>query len=85
MSQEKDAIAAFINEMRQRNSDEIDAIDLPDGTREYVEERLQQGDVETVMFMLKLGYIMGLQTGYAAGQGGQQTPPSGSPWGPLEA
>jgi hypothetical protein len=33
---------------------------------------------------LKLGYIMGLQTGVAASQSGQQAP-SRTPWGPIEA
>jgi len=53
---------------------------------EYVEERLHEGDIETVMFMLKLGYLMGLQTGFAAAQAGeQQVPPASSTRGPLQA
>ena len=82
----KDVIEAFLNEMRRRHEREIGAVNLPEGTREYLEERLQAGDVETVLFMLKLGYLMGLQTGFAAGQAGEsQVPPTSSTRGPLQA
>jgi len=84
---DKDRIALFIAQMRERHSDDIDGIDLPEGTLDYVQELLAEGDSETVMFMLKLGYVMGLQTGFAASQAGQQSPSpqGGSPWGPIEA
>ncbi|MDE0098597.1 MAG: hypothetical protein OXM87_03125 [Truepera sp.] len=82
----KDIIEAFLNEMRRLHKREVGAVNLPEGTREYVEERLREGDIETVMFMLKLGYLMGLQTGFAAAQAGeQQVPPASSTRGPLQA
>lgn len=84
---DKERIALFIAQMKERHSDDIDGIDLPSGTLEYVTELLEQGDTDTLMFMLKLGYVMGLQTGFAASQAGQQTPSpqGGAPWGPIEA
>ena len=87
MSREKEAIAAFIADMKKRHQEDIEGLELPDGTLDYVAERIAEGDTETLMFMLKLGYIMGLQTGFAAGQAGQQSPSprGGTPWGPMEA
>jgi hypothetical protein len=81
---EKDMIAKFIEQMRENHASDVNAIDLPPGMNEYVTERIEQGDSETLLFMLKLGYIMGLQTGVAASQTGQQAP-SKTPWGPIEA
>ena len=82
---DKDRIAAFIQEMRERHSNDVGNIDLPDGTDEYVAERIAAGDLDTLMFMLKLGYLMGLQTGFAARQAEDAAPPAGGSWGPLEA
>ncbi len=81
---DKDTIAAFIREMRERHGD-VGGIELPAGTRDYVEERVAAGDTDTLMFMLKLGYLMGLQTGFAAQQVEDAAPPPGGSWGPLEA
>jgi hypothetical protein len=77
-------IEAFLSEMRSRYQEEIDAIALPDGTVEYVRQRVAEGDHATLLFMLKLGYLMGLQTGFAAGQAGATEPPRGGP-GPIQA
>jgi hypothetical protein len=48
--------------------------------------RIREGDLETIVFMMKLGYIMGLQTGVAVGQEEQE---SGKPvrrtFGPMQA
>jgi hypothetical protein len=77
-------IETFLTEMRRRYHDEIDAVTLPEGTIEYVRGRVDEHDVETLLFMLKLGYLMGLQTGFAAGQAGDAEPPSGGP-GPIQA
>ena len=81
----KEVIADFLSQMRERYQDEIDAVNLPDGTYEYVAEQIQQEDAETLMFMLKLGYLLGLQTGYAASQAGQDKPPPTTTPGPLQA
>lgn len=81
----KDAIEAFLREMRTRHREQIDAMDLPDGTEEYVAERIAAGDVDTLLFMLKLGYLMGLQTGYAAGSAGEGQPDGRDGIGPMQA
>lgn len=79
-------IASFLAEMRSRYSDEIESVNLPEGTREYLADRVADGDVETLEFMLKLGYLMGLQTGFAAAQAGADEPPSTSSTpGPIQA
>jgi len=81
----KEIITAFLREMKGRYQDQIDSVALPDGTREYVEERALVGDYDTLMFMLRLGYLMGLQTGFAAAVAGEQGPiPPNAP-GPLQA
>lgn len=79
----KETIRAFLNEMRARNAQQIDAMELPEGTREFVAERIAEGDAETLLFMLKLGYLMGLQNGYAAGHAGESEPDGQI--GPLQA
>ena len=81
----EDAIRAFLNEMRERHAEQIDAIDLPEGTIDYIAERVASGDVDTLTFMLKLGYLMGLQTGYAAGRSGDEEPDGRGPAGPRQA
>lgn len=81
---EKELIANFIKQMRENHASDVDGIDLPPGMNEYVAERIAQGDVDTLVFMLKLGYIMGLQTGVAASQSGQN-PRGKTPWGPIQA
>ena len=82
----RDMIAAFLDEMRSRYGGEIESVHLPDGTRAYLEERVAAGEVETLEFMLKLGYLMGLQTGFAAAQAGASEPPSTSNIpGPIQA
>ena len=79
-------IERFLAEMRSRYEEQVDAVDLPEGTLEYVQERADAGDADTLLFMLKLGYLMGLQTGFAAGMRGDADGgnPSGTP-GPLQA
>jgi hypothetical protein len=80
---DKEVIEAFLQEMRQRHGREIEAIALPEGTADYLLERAQADDVETLTFMLKLSYLMGLQTGYAV-QAAEETP-TAPPKGPLQA
>lgn len=85
MSKERDMVAAFIEQMRARYHGEIEGVQFPEGTREYLREQVEAGDVDTLLFMLKLGYLMGVQTGFAASQAGRERPQGGAPWGPLEA
>jgi hypothetical protein len=77
-----EAIAEFLTTMRERHESEIEAIELPEGTEAYVRERMGAGDDQTLQFMLKLSYLMGLHTGFAAQQEGSATRPA---TGPLEA
>jgi len=81
----KETIRAFLNEMRKIYQEKIDAVALPEGTDEYVEERIAQDDRDTLLFMLKLGYLMGLQTGFAAGRDGDDRPGGPDVPGPLQA
>ncbi len=80
----KEAIRAFLEEMAERHDEDIAGVELPEGTREYVLERIAQGDADTIMFMLKLGYLMGLQTGYAVADGDEEELES-VPRGPIQA
>ena len=80
----KEAIRAFLEEMKGRHDEEIAGVELPEGTREYVLERIAQGDADTIMFMLKLGYLMGLQTGYAVADGDEEELEN-VPRGPIQA
>ncbi len=81
----KEIIEAFLNEMKGRYEQQIDAVALPDGTLEYVAALAESGDTGTLLFMLKLGYLLGLQTCFAAAQCGAVGPiPPNAP-GPLQA
>jgi hypothetical protein len=81
----EDIIEAFLQEMRENHKEEIDSISLPDGTADYVRQKMESGDVDTLLFMLRLGYLMGLQTGFAAGQDGEEFTFARSGSGPLQA
>jgi hypothetical protein len=80
----KDLIAAFIEQVRKRHGAEIDAINLPEGVEAFMRERLEAGDLDTIVFMLKLSHMMGLQTGYAARAAEEALPKDGS-WGAIKA
>jgi hypothetical protein len=83
---QKEAIAIFIRQMKDNHAKEVASIDLPPGMNEYVEERIREGDLETILFMMKLGYIMGLQTGVAVGQDGEDAKPTTRrTFGPMQA
>ena len=81
----KGTIRAFLERMARGYQQEIDAVALPEGTDEYVQERIAKDDRETLLFMLKLGYLMGLQTGFAAGRDGDDQPSGPDLSGPLQA
>ncbi|CAA9310876.1 MAG: hypothetical protein AVDCRST_MAG93-5214 [uncultured Chloroflexia bacterium] len=80
----KEAIEAFLAQMRERHATEIEAIELPEGTEDYLRERVEVGDEATLTFMLKLSYLMGLHTGFAAQQE-QSSDRTGTPPGSLKA
>lgn len=79
----KELIEAFLQGMRERHAEEIEAIELPEGTEAYLENRMQAGDTEALIFVVKLAYLMGLHTGYAAHHT-EGTPPT-TPRGPMQA
>lgn len=80
----KEVIEAFLARMRERHAGEIEAIELPEGTEAYLRDRIEAEDEETLSFMLKLSYLMGLHTGFAAQQEGD-APRTAAPSSPLEA
>lgn len=81
----KEDVAAFLDEMRTRHGERVEAIEFPEGTAEYVADRIAAGDAATLLFMMKFGYLMGLQTGFAAGRAGEDPPQGSGPIGPLQA
>lgn len=81
----EEMIEAFLREMRENHGDEIESVTLPEGTEEYVRGRIEAGDVETLLFMLRLGYLMGLPSGFAAGQAGEEFGTTITVPGPLQA
>jgi hypothetical protein len=81
----RDLIERFINEMRERYAQQIEAVSLPDGTAEYLALLMERGDPEALEFLLKLSYLMGLQTGFAAAHAGANTPDPEPGHGPLQA
>lgn len=82
---DEEMIAAFLAEMRENHAEEIESVTLPDGTAEFVAKRMAAGDVDTILFMLRLGYLMGLQTGFAVAQSGGDFASGLSGPGPLQA
>jgi len=78
-------IEQFVNEMRRRYADEVAQVSMPAGGREYLESLIEAGDPEAVEFLLKLSYLMGLQTGFAAAQSGATAPDPTAGKGPLQA
>lgn len=78
-------IAKFVQEMREKHAEQVEAVALPEGTAAYLEVLLKEHDLETVEFLLKLSYLMGLQTGFAAAVGGARGPEPEPGRGPLQA
>ncbi len=79
----KEMIEAFLARMRESHKEQIEAIELPEGSEVYISERVAEGDEETLTFMIKLAYLMGLHTGFAAQQ--SDDTPRNTRMGPLEA
>lgn len=81
----KDLIARFLADMREKHAAQIDAVALPDGTAEFMADLVAAHDTNTLVFMLKLSYLMGLQTGFAAALSGASQPGPEPGRGPLQA
>lgn len=78
-------IERFLKEMRERHAAQIDAVALPDGTAEFISDLVAANDAETLVFMIKLSYLMGLQTGFSAALAGATAPEPEPGRGPLQA
>lgn len=84
----KELIARFLQDMRERHAAQIDAVELPEGTREYLEyleDLVARSDTATLEFIVKLSYLMGLQTGFSAALAGASGPEPEPGRGPLQA
>lgn len=81
----REQISQFLQQMRERHEAEIDAVTLPEVTRDYIEFLISEGDSGTLLFMLKLGYLMGLQAGFAIASAGGSEPKIPGGGGPLQA
>lgn len=79
-----DQIREFLEAMRERHSEQIDNVELPNGTFEYLQSLVDAGDTETLMFVIKLSYLMGVQTGFAVSQS-DELPDLPDTNGPLKA
>ena len=81
----KDDIKAFLEAMRTHHESQIAGMELPNGTREFLHDCVAGSDLDTLEFMLKLSYLMGLQTGFAASEAGDGMPDGSEPFGPIQA
>lgn len=81
----QDLIERFVNEMRERYAEQIEAVSLPEGTGEYLAKLMEGGDPAALEFLIKLSYLMGLQTGFALANAGARSPEPSPGQGPLQA
>lgn len=81
----KKEIEDFLEQMREQHLEEIEDVELPEGTESYIAECMAEGDVETFLFMLKLSYLMGLHAGIAAQQIDDEDASAPSGQSPLKA
>lgn len=63
-----DEIRAFLAAMRERHEEQIENIELPAGTADFIGTLVAAGDTDELLFALKLSYLMGLNTGFALAQ-----------------
>ena len=82
-----DEIRAFLEAMRERHREQLDNVELPEGTKDYLQALIDADDADSLLFVIKLSYLMGLQTGFAIASGDTDEEPDmgGGPAGPLEA
>ncbi len=81
----KELIERFLRDMREKHAAQIDAVALPEGTTEFIEDLVAAHNSETIEFMVKLSYLMGLQTGFSAALSGASGPEPEPGRGPLQA
>ncbi len=56
----------FLEQMKQNYAAQLAQMPLPEGVPEHVRGLLEQGDLEGVLFLLKLAWILGAQAGATA-------------------
>ncbi len=56
----------FLEQMKEQHAENLREMPLPPGVEEHVQKMIGQGDKETLIFMLKLAWIFGVQYGQAS-------------------
>jgi hypothetical protein len=53
----------FLEQMKQQYASQLSQMPLPEGVPEHVRALIEQGDVDSVLFLLKLSWVLGAQAG----------------------
>jgi hypothetical protein len=59
-------VEEFVRQMKEQHGESLRDMPLPEGVEDYLRDRIKLGDLETVIFMQKLAWVFGVQTGQAA-------------------
>jgi hypothetical protein len=59
-------VEEFVRQMKEQHGESLKDMPLPEGVEDYLRDRIKLGDLETVIFMQKLAWVFGVQTGQAA-------------------
>ncbi|MFC6591627.1 DdrH [Deinococcus lacus] len=59
--------AEFLQQLRDEYGEHFSQMPLPDGLEEHLKQLIQQGDQDSIQFMLKVAWQFGAQAGFAAG------------------
>jgi hypothetical protein len=65
-------VEEFVRQMKEQHGESLKDMPLPEGVEDYLRDRIKLGDLETVIFMQKLAWVFGVQTGQAAAQSQDQ-------------
>ena len=65
-------VEEFVRQMKEQHGESLKGMPLPEGVEDYLRDRIKLGDLETVIFMQKLAWVFGVQTGQAAAQSQDQ-------------
>jgi hypothetical protein len=65
-------VEEFVRQMKEQHGESLKDMPLPEGVEDYLRDRIKLGDLETVIFMQKLAWVFGVQTGQAAAQSQEQ-------------
>ncbi len=60
-----------LEQMKHQYGDALAQMSLPPGVEDHLREMVLVGDVDTVVFMLKLAWVFGAQAGQAAAEQAQ--------------